>query len=652
MLAHAADGAVPVAKPCPYSKRWWTPELTALKRAARRLSNRAARRRASPEDAAAARATSHEYHTAIRRQKRLHWRTYVESATEQTIWQASKYVTQAPEDTLASRLPALKLSDGSVAQSCSEKRDTLMAQFFPAPPPASLSDIAEAEYDDQLQFMPFSGEEVEAALENLSPFKAPDLLELIDPKDRQRLSLGYIDDTAIVVTSPSIAINIRILTEIVPLLLNWSCMHACRFDIGKFQLVHHTRYEPRYEPLPLQIDGHTIIPSESAKYLGIIIDRRLRWHEHVEAAIAKGTAAVLAVGRLARPTFGLPHQYARRLFKAVVCPRLEYGLPVWYTPVCRRNGSHRATGSVGIARRIGKVQRLAGLMITGAFKSTSNVFLDYHADLLPIELRLNQAAHRAAAQLASLPDSHPLYKAIQRCTSRYPRFHRSPLHELFHCFSDLRQVATVCHTPLLSHAGELPFELVAADTKGEAQSQATKVLQGQDTCVFVKGAVPVLPCASGSSGHLSKVKARDDAAAAAGGSESSDLPRAVLTALHNLQTDRKVLLKQYDEQLHGLSRRQCSILSQLRSGHIGLNAFLAQIRAIDSPLCLTCAVPETVPHFLFTCRRFTTTRHAFRTAVEGPLTLRNTIGNAKARAAVLDFVDATGRFEAYRAPPQ
>ena len=587
ILVQAADGAVPVAKPCLYSKRWWTPELTTLKCTARRLSNQAAQRRASWEDVVAACTASREYHTAIRCQKRLHWRTYVESATEQTIWQASKYVTQAPEDTLASQLPALKLPDGSVTQSCPEKRDALMAQFFPAPPPASLSDIAEVEYDDQLLFTPFSGAEVEAALENLSPFKAPgpsgipnaalkecaaiiapvftnlinrclalghhpakwkffttitlrkpgkpsylvpkayrpialedtsskvvesvvarrlaalaeehdllppnhfggrpqrtttdavlhlvqrikdswctgkvtsvlyldissafpsvnhqrllhnlrkrsvpeplvlwianflrdcrtqlkfddftseplpadcglpqgsplspilylfyssDLLELIDPKDRQHLSLGYIDDTAIMVTSTSVATNIRILLEIVPLLLDWSRMHACRFDIGKFQLVHHTRYEPRYEPLPLQIDGHMITPSDSARYLGIIVDRRLRWHEHVEAAIAKGTAAVLAVGRLARPTFGLPHQYARRLFKAVVCPRLEYGLPVWYTLVCRMDGSHRVTGSVSIARHIGKVQHLAGLMITGAFKSTSTVFLDYHADLLP-----------------------------------------------------------------------------------------------------------------------------------------------------------------------------------------------------------------------------------------------------------------------------
>ena len=180
-------------------------------------------------------------------------------------------------------------------------------------------------------------------------------------------------------------------------------------------------------------------------------------------------------------------------------------------------------------------------------------------------------------------------------------------------------------------------------------------------------------------------QARDDAKAATAGFESSDLPRPVLNTLHNLRTECKVLQKQYEERLHAewkamwesspqgchvawvvngtppgpavlrlyrsLSRQQCSILSQLHSGHTGLNDFLAQIRTINSPFCLSCSTPETVSHFLFTCRRFTTPRHVFRKAVEGPLTLRNTIGNAKARSAVLEFVEATGRFKTYRTPP-
>ncbi|RDX44758.1 hypothetical protein OH76DRAFT_1328629, partial [Lentinus brumalis] len=85
----------------------------------------------------------------------------------------------------------------------------------------------------------------------------------------------------------------------------------------------------------------------------------------------------------------------------------------------------------------------------------------------------------------------------------------------------------------------------------------------------------------------------------------------------------------------------------LRSGHVGLNRFLSRIRAVDSPLCSVCHVPETVPHYLLTCRRFIQARHALRQAVEGPLSLRSTIGNPKARTAVLEYVDATGRFQAY-----
>ncbi|KAI0367561.1 hypothetical protein BV20DRAFT_970314 [Pilatotrama ljubarskyi] len=82
-------------------------------------------------------------------------------------------------------------------------------------------------------------------------------------------------------------------------------------------------------------------------------------------------------------------------------------------------------------------------------------------------------------------------------------------------------------------------------------------------------------------------------------------------------------------------------------GHVGLNAYLARIKVVDSALCPTCLIPETPSHFLFTCRRFASARHSLRKAVKGPLCLRTTVGDVKARSAVLEYVEATGRFEAY-----
>ncbi|KAJ7692535.1 hypothetical protein B0H17DRAFT_840056, partial [Mycena rosella] len=50
-----------------------------------------------------------------------------------------------------------------------------------------------------------------------------------------------------------------------------------------------------------------------------------------------------------------------------------------------------------------------------------------------------------------------------------------------------------------------------------------------------------------------------------------------------------------------LSRPQCSVLTQLRTIHIGLNTFLYCFHLGPSPDCTLCLVPETIPHFLRSC---------------------------------------------------
>jgi hypothetical protein len=64
--------------------------------------------------------------------------------------------------------------------------------------------------------------------------------------------------------------------------------------------------------------------------LGIVIDRHLRWKEHVDYILAKGMETVLALGRLAKSSYGLPLKIVRQLYNTVVLPRVEYGAAVWY----------------------------------------------------------------------------------------------------------------------------------------------------------------------------------------------------------------------------------------------------------------------------------------------------------------------------------
>ncbi|KAJ6479669.1 hypothetical protein C8R45DRAFT_800021, partial [Mycena sanguinolenta] len=86
-------------------------------------------------------------------------------------------------------------------------------------------------------------------------------------------------------------------------------------------------------------------------------------------------------------------------------------------------------------------------------------------------------------------------------------------------------------------------------------------------------------------------------------------------------------------------------LTQLRTGHIGLNAYLHRFKLAPSPLCQHCAVPESVPHFLLICPAYRPARLRLMLRVKSArLSLRTLISSKSEAAPVLAFVRETGRF--------
>lgn len=68
-------------------------------------------------------------------------------------------------------------------------------------------------------------------------------------------------------------------------------------------------WSPRGVMSPVSFSGITIEASTSAKLLGVVLDRKLFFWEHVELAQSRGTEATLSLSRISSPTFGLPHSY-------------------------------------------------------------------------------------------------------------------------------------------------------------------------------------------------------------------------------------------------------------------------------------------------------------------------------------------------------
>ena len=97
------------------------------------------------------------------------------------------------------------------------------------------------------------------------------------------------------------------------------------------------------EPRPnFTLDGTTIKPAESHKFVGVAFDQELHWRAQAKRVVAKATKWTLATHRLARPAAGISPRQMRQLYQAVAIPSFTYAADVWFTPV-QRDGSGRSS---------------------------------------------------------------------------------------------------------------------------------------------------------------------------------------------------------------------------------------------------------------------------------------------------------------------
>ena len=163
----------PKAKPSPYAKRWWTSDLTQLRRVYTHWRNRARTcRRAGwerPELQLQAREASKEYHDAIRKQKKAHWDEFL--ADDINIWQAARYMK--PGGNMAfDKIPPLIKANGSVTMGKIEQAAELLKTFFP-PLPAAIAEEGSRGHRDPVEMPRLTMEEVERRVLAAKSRKAP-----------------------------------------------------------------------------------------------------------------------------------------------------------------------------------------------------------------------------------------------------------------------------------------------------------------------------------------------------------------------------------------------------------------------------------------------------------------------------------------------
>ena len=172
-VTEAVFELTPKAKPSPYAKRWWTTDLTQLRRSYTYWRNQARfqRRvgRVIPELEWRARESAKEYHDTIRKQKKAHWEDFL--ADDTNIWQATKYLKPG-SSAFSDKIPPLIKPDGSTTKDKTEQAEELLRTFFP-PLPAEIEDEGPQPQRTPVRMPDLTMSEIEQKVMAAKPWKAP-----------------------------------------------------------------------------------------------------------------------------------------------------------------------------------------------------------------------------------------------------------------------------------------------------------------------------------------------------------------------------------------------------------------------------------------------------------------------------------------------
>lgn len=172
IVQDAVFQCTPIARPSPYTKRWWNLNLSQLRNNYTQVRNEArSQRRGSPRDRRLeerVKIAKKTFHDACRRQRRAKWEEFLDST--QNLWKAAKYLHPAEGSQFGS-IPAIETPEGLCTEDSRISRE-LLNQFFSQT--AQVEEyVPQTTVPPPLRWEDLPKEEIHDAILRAAPYKAP-----------------------------------------------------------------------------------------------------------------------------------------------------------------------------------------------------------------------------------------------------------------------------------------------------------------------------------------------------------------------------------------------------------------------------------------------------------------------------------------------
>ena len=198
-------------------------------------------------------------------------------------------------------------------------------------------------------------------------------------------TIGFADDTNLLACGSDTAQCVTALEEAWKVCDSWTKERSMTFEPAKSSLVHFTRARsPRLEPISL--GSIQVSPQEDARFLGIILDRKLSFRAHRAHITNRLRTQKFALSCIAAKTWGPALLRALTVYKAVIRSVITYAASAITSPAAVVDRGK------AMERALAKEQNDCLRRVTGAYKSTPTKTMESLTNCPPINLLLAKQA--------------------------------------------------------------------------------------------------------------------------------------------------------------------------------------------------------------------------------------------------------------------
>ena len=209
----------------------------------------------------------------------------------------------------------------------------------------------------------------------------------------------FVDDFAIWCSSLSTPAMERRLQMAVSRLERWASLNGFRFSTMKTKAMHFCRRRGNCPRVPLRLYGEVIPVESSVRFLGVLLDKRLTYQEHIKSLRLKCTKAMNILKCVSRTTYGSDRATLLLLYRSLIRSRLDYACIV-YDSAC-------AT----YKRTLDTVHNAALRLVTGAFRTSPVSSILVEVNEPPLSIRRSLLSMRYACKLRQFRE-HPTYSHV------------------------------------------------------------------------------------------------------------------------------------------------------------------------------------------------------------------------------------------------